>query len=43
MLTYPDVVEGLAPAPSYLFQDMEQWTVRLAEEEAVAVMGENEE
>ena len=43
VLTYPDVVEGLAPAPSYLFQDMEQWTVRLAEEEAVAVMGENEE
>ena len=43
MLTYPDVVEGLAPAPSYVFQGMEQWTVRLAEEEADAVMGEDEE
>ena len=31
VLTWPDVVEGLDPAPSYVFQGLEKWTVRLAE------------
>ncbi len=30
VLTHPGVVEGLSPAPAYVFQDMDKWTVRLS-------------
>lgn len=30
VLTHPGVVEGLAPAPSQTFRDMEKWTIHLA-------------
>lgn len=33
VLTWPDVVEGLDPAPSYVFQNLENWRVHLAGEE----------
>lgn len=33
VLTHPDVVEGLSPAPGYVFSGLEQWTVHLREPE----------
>ena len=32
VLTHPDVVEGLTPAPSGIFRNMENWTIHLAPE-----------
>ena len=33
VLTHPDVVEGMTPAPSDVFYEFGRWTVRLSEEE----------
>lgn len=32
VLTHPDVVEGISPAPSGIFRNMENWTIHLAPE-----------
>lgn len=32
VLTHPGVVEGLSPAPAYLFRGMEGWTIHLRED-----------
>lgn len=36
VLTHPDVVEGMTPAPSYVFHAMDRWTIRLSEPEEPA-------
>lgn len=41
VLTHPGVVEGLSPAPAYLFRGMEGWTIHLQEEQEAA--DENQE
>ena len=44
VLTHPDVVEGISPAPSRTFRNMEKWTIHLApKDEPEPAIDETEE